>query len=169
MTNEKREVHPATKSRSEHREVLRPLIQYLRGHYTENYKEAAKRAGFDDWHRFRRIVNGEVASPSWVDFTKLLVASNISPNQAAGMVGLYAKKAPSAALERLLRESGLDARVIHLVSALMGSELGEDAKRQIIETSDILVTALLREEREWRGRHYRIHPSPHDEPLAALS
>lgn len=75
--------------RFEHREQLMPLFLELRKRLDkELLVDLARRVGLPIW-QVSRVLGAATASPNYLDMTKLIVASGMTPNEAASLAGLY--------------------------------------------------------------------------------
>lgn len=129
--------HPITERRDAQRKILMPLIEYLRKLYQDKtYDQAGRILGMEYW-QVQRILSSLTKSPNWVDLTEIIVASGLTPNQAAAMTGLY--KPPKDTTTPTV-----DPRLEWMATRLYESGLTDDVRNSIIANLTAILDAQVK-------------------------
>lgn len=100
--------------RSKQRAEIRPLIEELNDRFArEKHVAIAERSGLTHY-QVGRILGDYLPAPTYLDITKLIRAADMSPNEAAHIVGLYDTTSEEDE-ETLVARSSYERRILSLL------------------------------------------------------
>lgn len=143
----------AQTDKQSHRQLLYPLLTVIQSRFTDllkrpnerkvSYETIAKVTGVS-YTSTQRVLSRQIASPDYVTLTKLIVASGMTPNEAAKLVGLWEEKPLRKQGTQLPSEATANFETFrHLVF----SELSDDAAVQVLAHASALAHGVLLREK----------------------